>query len=194
MKRTTIGFDLAKRVFQLHSVDPDTGEISQQTLKRSQVLRHFAKRQPSVVAMEACGSAHYWARELAKLGHEVRLIAAQFVRPFVKGNKTDAADAQAIWEAAQRPGMRFVAVKSEEQQGTLAIHRVRETLVGQKTQLINALRAHLAEFGIPGRRQGFAADRRGRRPGGYAGSRPGPERSPGSRRLAARHGTPGRGP
>jgi transposase len=148
MKRTTIGFDLAKRVFQLHSVDPDTGEISQQTLKRSQVLRHFAKRQPSVVAMEACGSAHYWARELAKLGHEVQLIAAQFVRPFVKGNKTDAADAQAIWEAAQRPGMRFVAVKSEEQQAVLALHRLREQRVKTRGMLVNQLHGLMGEYGV----------------------------------------------
>lgn len=148
MKRTTIGFDLAKRVFQLHSVDPDTGEISQHTLKRGQVLRHFAKRQPSVVAMEACGSAHYWARELAKLGHEVRLIAAQFVRPFVKGNKTDAADAQAIWEAAQRPAMRFVAVKSEEQQAVLALHRLREQRVKMRGMLVNQLHGLMGEYGV----------------------------------------------
>jgi transposase len=148
MKRTTIGFDLAKRVFQLHSVDPDTGEIAQQTLKRSQVLRHFAKRPASVVAMEACGSAHYWARELAKLGHEVRLIAAQFVRPFVKGNKTDAADAQAIWEAAQRPAMRFVAVKSEEQQAVLALHRLREQRVKMRGMLVNQLHGLMGEYGV----------------------------------------------
>src|SRR5687767_10807439 len=128
MKRTTIGLDIAKRVFQLHSVDPNRGEITQQTLKLSQVLRRFANLPVSVVAMEACCSAHYWARELAKLGHEVRVIAAQFVRPFVKGNKTDAADAQAIWEAAQRPGMRFVAAKSEEQQAVLGLHRLRKPM------------------------------------------------------------------
>lgn len=148
MKRTTIGLDIAKRVFQLHSVDPNTGEITQQTLKRSQVLRRFANLPVSVVAMEACGSAHYWARELAKLGHEVRLIAAQFVRPFVKGNKTDAADAEAIWEAAQRPGMRFVAVKSEEQQAVLGLHRLREQRVKTRSMLVNQLHGVMGEYGM----------------------------------------------
>jgi transposase len=148
MKRTTIGLDIAKRVFQVHSVDPDTGEISQRRLKRNQVLKHFANRGVSVVAMEACGSAHYWARELTKLGHEVRLIAAQFVRPFVKGNKTDAADAQAIWEAAQRPGMRFVAVKSDEQQAVLALHRLREQRVKTRSMLVNQLHGLMGEYGV----------------------------------------------
>ena len=126
MKRTTVGLDLAKRVFQVHAVDPTTGEITRQTLKRSQVRKYFANRPEVLVAMEACGSSHYWGRELLKLGHEVRLIAAQFVRPFVKGNKTDAADAEAIWEAAQRPGMRFVALKSEEQQAVFEAHTTPE--------------------------------------------------------------------
>jgi len=148
MKRTTIGLDLAKRIFQVHSVDPDSGEISRQTLKRSQVLRHFANRAASVVAMEACGSSQYWARELLKLGHEVRLISAQFVRPFVKTNKTDAADAEAIWEAAQRPGMRFVALKSEEQQAVLGLHRIREQRVAMRSALVNQLHGLMAEFGI----------------------------------------------
>jgi transposase len=148
MKRTTIGFDLAKRVFQVHAVDPDTGEVTQLTLKRSQVLRYFVNRPVSVVAMEACGSAHYWARELSKLGHEVRLIAAQFVRPFVKGNKTDAADAEAIWEAAQRPRMRFVAVKSEEQQAVLALHRLREQRVKMRSMFVNQLHGLMGEYGL----------------------------------------------
>src|SRR5688572_14372339 len=148
MKRTTIGLDIAKRVFQLHSVDPNTGEITQQTLKRSQVLRRFANLPVSVVAMEACGSSHYWARELAKLGHEVRLIAAQFVRPFVKSNKTDAADAEAIWEACQRPRMRFVAVKSAEQQAVLSLHRIRQQLVKIRTMQAHQVRGLLYEFGV----------------------------------------------
>lgn len=148
MKRTTMGLDLAKRVFQVHAVDPDTGEIIQQTLKRSQVLTYFANRPESVVAMEACGSAHYWARELAKLGHEVRLIAAQFVRPFVQGNKTDAADAQGIWEAAQRPGMRFVAVKSAEQQAVLSLHRLRQQRVKMRSMLVNQLHGLMGEHGM----------------------------------------------
>ena len=110
-------------------------------------MEFFAQREPAVVAMEACGSAHYWARKLAGYGHEVRLIAAQFVRPFVKSNKTDAADAQAIWEAAQRPGMKFVAVKSEAQQSVLTLHRMREQLVKMRTMQVNQLRGLLYEFG-----------------------------------------------
>jgi transposase len=148
MKRTTIGLDLAKRVFQVHAVDCNTGEIERRTLKRSQVLKHFAKLPASVVAMEACGSAHYWARELVKLGHEVRLIAAQFVRPFVKTNKTDAADAEAIWEAAQRPGMRYVARKSEEQQAVLALHRLRQQRLKMRSMHVNQLHGLMAEYGL----------------------------------------------
>src|SRR6202047_1723298 len=148
MKRTTIGLDLAKRVFQVHSVDTDTGEIARASLKRSQVLKHFANLEPSVVAMEACGSGHYWARELVKLGHEVRLIAAQFVRPFVKTNKTDAADAEAIWEASQRPGMRFVALKSEEQQAVLSLHRMRAQIVKIRTMQAHQVRSLIYEFGV----------------------------------------------
>ena len=110
MKITIYGLDLAKRVMQLHWVDWDTGEIHRKQVKRGKLLEFFVNRDPGIIAMEACGSAHYWARELGKLGHEARLIAAQFVRPFVKTNKNDAADAAAIWEAVQRPDMRFVAV------------------------------------------------------------------------------------
>lgn len=157
MKVTTFGLDLAKRVFQLHWVDMETGEICRRKLKRDQVLEFFANRAPSVIAMEACGSAHYWARKLAGLGHEVRLIAAQFVRPFVKSNKTDAADARAIWEAAQRPEMKFVAVKSEGQQGVLLMHRMRAQLVKIRRMQINQLRGLLYEFGAdlpPGRQKG----------------------------------------
>jgi transposase len=148
MKRTTIGLDLAKRVFQVHAVEVDSGEIVRSQLKRGQVLKYFANLEPSVVAMEACGSGHYWARELVKLGHEVRLIAAQFVRPFVKSNKTDAADAEAIWEAAQRPGMRYVALKSEEQQAVLGLHRLRERRVKIRSMLVNQLHGLMAEFGV----------------------------------------------
>jgi transposase len=155
MKVTTFGFDLAKRVFQLHWVEMETGEICRRQLKRAQVAEFFAQRAPAVIAMEACGSAHDWARRLTQLGHEVRLIATQFVRPFVKNNKTDAADAQAIWEAAQRPGMRFVAIKSEGQQGVLMLHRMREQLVKMRTMQTNQLRGLLYEFGadLPQRRQ-----------------------------------------
>ena len=137
MKITTFGVDLAKRVFQLHWVDMETGEICRRQLKRGEVAEFFANRGPSVIVTEACGSAHYWARKFAGMGHEVRLIAGQFVRPFVKSNKTDAADAQAIWEAAQRPGLKFVAVKSEGQQGVLTLHRLREQLVKIRTMQCN---------------------------------------------------------
>lgn len=147
MEITTFGVDLAKRVFQLHWVDVETGEVRRKTLKRAQMAEFFAQRPPSLVAMEACGSAHYWARKLAGFGHEARLIAPQFVRPFVKSNKTDAADAQAIWEAVQRPEMRFVSVKSEAQQGVLSLHRMREQLVRIRTMQINQLRGLLYEFG-----------------------------------------------
>lgn len=159
MKVTTYGLDVAKRMFQLHWVDMETGEMCRRQLKRGEVAEFFANRAPAVVAMEACGSAHYWARKFAALGHEVRLIAAQFVRPFVKHNKTDAADAQAIWEAVQRPGMRFVAVKSEGQQAVLTLHRMRELLVKMRTMQINQLRGLLYEFGaeLPaGRQKGVA--------------------------------------
>lgn len=159
MKVTTFGLDLAKRVFQLHWVDMETGEICRQQLKRSEMAEFFSNRTPSVVVMEACGSAHYWARKLTALGHQAKLIAAQFVRPFVKTNKTDAADAQAIWEAAQRPGMKFVAVKSEGQQSVLTLHRMRELLVKMRTMQINQLRGLFYEFGadLPmGRQRGMA--------------------------------------
>ncbi|MBU2762481.1 IS110 family transposase, partial [Acidithiobacillus caldus] len=160
MKTTIFGLDLAKRVMQLHWVDGETGEIHRKQIKRGKLLEFFANRQPGLIAMEACGSAHYWARELGKLGHEVRLIAAQFVRPFVKTNKTDAADAAGIWEAVQRPGMRFVTVKSEEQQSVLTLHRMREQLVKIRTMQVNAIRGLLYEFGVDlplGREKGLQA-------------------------------------
>src|SRR3954463_15907953 len=143
-----IGLDLAKSVFQVHGVDAQGKVVVTKRLRRDAVLAFFANLAPCVVGMEACAGSHFWAREIARLGHTVRLMAPQYVKPYVKREKNDRADAEAICEAMQRPSMRFVAVKSEEQQSTLAIHRVRETLVAQKTQLINALRAHLAEFGI----------------------------------------------
>ena len=158
MEITTYGLDLAKSVMQLHWVDMETGEIHRKQLKRRRLLEFFANRQPGVVAMEACGSAHYWARELLKLGHEVRLIAAQFVRPFVKTNKNDAADAAAIWETVQRPDMRFVAVKTEEQQSVLALHRMRSQLIKVRTMQMNQIRGLLYEFGadLPqGRQRGL---------------------------------------
>ncbi|MDD2749696.1 IS110 family transposase [Acidithiobacillus thiooxidans] len=158
MQITTYGLDLAKKVMQLHWVDMETGEIHRKQMKRRALLEFFVNRQPGIVAMEACGSAHYWGRELRKLGHEVRLVAAQFVRPFVKTNKNDAADAAAIWETVQRPDMRFVAVKSEEQQSVLSLHRIREQLIKVRTMQVNQIRGLLYEFGadLPqGRQKGL---------------------------------------
>jgi transposase len=151
--------DLAKRVLQLHWVDMETGEVCRRQLKRQQVVEFYANRTPGIIAMEACGSSHYWGRKLTAMGYEVRLIAGQFVRPFVKSNKTDVADAQAIWEAAQRPGMKFVALKTEEQQSVLTLHRIRAQLVKMRTMQINQLRGLLYEFGadLPqGRQRGIA--------------------------------------
>jgi transposase len=148
MNITTYGLDLAKRVFQVHWVEPETGEVKRKVLRRGEVAAFFARRAPGMVAMESCGSAHYWGRVLSGLGHQVRLIAAQFVKPFVKTNKTDAADAEAIWEAAQRPGMRFVALKSEEQQAVLSLHRMRAQLVKIRTMQAFQVRSLLYEFGV----------------------------------------------
>lgn len=145
---TTIGLDLAKNVFQIHAADETGNPLLKKRLRRGQLFGFFAGLSPCLVGMEACGSAHYWARELQSLGHEVRLIAPQFVKPFVKTNKNDASDAEAICEAVQRPTMRFAPIKSCEQQSILMLHRSRELLVRQKTMLLNALRGHCGEFGI----------------------------------------------
>jgi transposase len=142
-----IGLDIAKSVFQLHTVDMNTGEIVNVQLKRAKVLEHFARRPPCLIGMEACGGAHHWARELKAQGHSVRLIHAKAVRAFVAGNKTDATDARAIWLAVQQPGTKFVGVKTLEQQATLVLHRQRELLMKMKVMQINALRGLLYEFG-----------------------------------------------
>ncbi len=147
---TIIGIDLAKHVFQLHGSTRDGRVTFRRKLSRSQLLSFLQKQSPCVVAMEACATAHYWGREIAKLGHQVRLIAPIYVKPFVKRQKNDAADAEAICEASSRPTMRFVKVKSTDQQMRSMLFRTRELLVGQRTQTINALRAHLAEFGVVG--------------------------------------------
>jgi transposase len=141
------GLDIAKHVFQMHTVDMGTGEISNIQLRRAAVVEHFANKPPCLIAIEACGGAHHWARELKKLGHTVRLIHAKAVRPFVAGNKTDATDARAIWLAVQQPGVKFVGVKSEQQQATLTLHRQRELLMKMRTMQTNALRGLLYEFG-----------------------------------------------
>ncbi|MEW9922523.1 IS110 family transposase [Marimonas sp. MJW-29] len=143
----TVGLDLAKNVFQVHGADSAGRAILRKKLRRGQVLEFFDQLPACVVAMEACGGAHYWGREIRKLGHQVRLIPPAYVKPFVKRQKNDAADAEAICEAAIRPTMRFVPVKSEETQGAAMVFRVRELLIRQRTQVINALRGHLAEFG-----------------------------------------------
>ena len=147
-KVTTVGLDLAKSVFQVHAADRDGRPVVRKKLRRGQVLVFFAGLSPCLIGLEACASAHYWARELQALGHEVRLIPPQYVKPFVKTNKNDASDAEAICEALIRPTMRFAAVKSVEQQSVLMLHRARELLVRQRTMLINALRGHCGEFGL----------------------------------------------
>lgn len=145
--RQVIGLDIAKNVFQLHSVDMATGEIINVQLKRAKVLEHFANRQPCLIGIEACGGAHHWARKLTAQGHRVRLIQAKAVRPFVAGNKTDASDARAIWLAIQQPGSKFVGMKTLAQQATLTLHRQRQMLMKIKIMQINALRGLLYEFG-----------------------------------------------
>lgn len=145
---TTIGIDLAKNVFQLHGVDADGVAILKRKLRRGQVPAFFDGLKPSLVGMEACAGAHFWARELAALGHEVRIMPPSYVKPYVKRGKTDQADAEAICEAVTRPTMRFVPVKSAERQAALLDHKTRDFLVRQRTQLVNTIRAHLSEFGI----------------------------------------------
>jgi transposase len=145
---STIGLDLAKNVFQAHGADASGGVVFRKKLRRGQVLEFFSAQPPCMVAMEACGGAHYWGREIGKFGHTVRLIAPAYVKPFVKRQKNDAADAEAICEAIQRPTIRFVAVKSERAQAAAVVFRARDVLVRQRTQIINSLRGHLAEFGL----------------------------------------------
>src|ERR1700726_2641190 len=148
MQINTIGLDIAKNVFQVHGIDAKEKVAVRKQLRRSQVIAFFAALPPCLIGMEACATAHYWARELTKLGHEVRLMPAKDVKAYVKRNKNDAADAEAICEAVRRPRMPFVRIKSAEQQGQLMQHRTRDLLMRQQTQVINALRAHLAELGI----------------------------------------------
>ena len=148
MQITIIGLDIAKNVFQVHGIDASEQVVVRKQLRRGQVLGFFKALPPCLVGMEACATAHYWARELTKLGHQVRLMPAKDVKAYVKRNKNDAADAGAICEAVQRPTMRFVPVKTAEQQSRLMLHRARDLLMRQRTQLINALRAHMAELGI----------------------------------------------
>jgi transposase len=148
MEITTIGLDLAKNVFQVHAVTGADEVVVRRALRRAQVLPFFSNLPSCLVGMEACGTSHHWARELARLGHEVRQMPPAYVKPYVKRGKTDAGDAEAICEAVGRPTMRFVAVKSVEQQAALSLHRTRDLLVRQRTQLVNMIRGLLAEFGI----------------------------------------------
>src|SRR3954467_2204705 len=148
MQITTIGLDIAKNVFQVHGIDAKEKVVVRKQLRRSQVIAFFKALPSCLIGMEACATAHCWAREFTKLGHEVRLMPAKDVKAYVKRNKNDAADAEAICEAIRRPTMRFVRIKSAEQQGQLMQHRTRDVLIRQRTQIINALRAHLAELGI----------------------------------------------
>lgn len=144
---STIGLDIAKHVFHAHGADAGGRMVFGQKIRRAKLLEFFAQQPRCVVALEACGGAHHWARQLTQQGHEVRLIPPAYVKPFVKRQKNDAADAEAICEAAQRPNMRFVAVKTEQQQASAMIFRTRDLLVRQRTQLVNALRGHLTEYG-----------------------------------------------
>ena len=145
---TTIGLDLAKSVFQVHAIDEAGSVMMRKRLRRSQVLAFFAKVPPCLVGLEACATAHHWARELIALGHEARLMPPNYVKAYVKRNKHDVADAEAICEAVRRPSMRFVPVKTAEQQSALMMHRARDLLIRQRTMLINALRGHPAGFGL----------------------------------------------
>src|SRR6266853_4427250 len=148
MHITTIGLDLAKHWFQIHGIDAAGKVVVRRRLRRAEVVEFFRRQGPCLVGMEACATAHHWARELIALGHEVKLMPPAYVKAYVKRNKNDAADAEAICEAVTRPSMRFVPVKDVDQQSVLMMHRARNLLVRQRTMLVNALRAHLAEFGV----------------------------------------------
>ena len=148
MDITIVGLDLAKNVFQVHGVDAAGDVIVRRRLRRAQVCGFFAGLGPCLIGMEACGTAHFWARELVALGHEVRIIPPSYVKAYVRRGKNDAADAAAICEAVSRPNMRFVPIKGEDQQAALMLHKARELLMRQQTMLVNALRGHMAEFGM----------------------------------------------
>jgi transposase len=148
MDITTIGIDIAKRIFQLHGIDKNGRVVLKKKLIRDQLLNYMANLSKCLLGIEACGGANYWGREITKLGHEVKLMAPQFVKPYVKTNKNDQADAEAICEAVSRPNMRFVPIKSIEQQDILSIHRVRQRLVKNRTALVNEIRGLLHEFGF----------------------------------------------
>jgi len=160
MKVNVVGVDIAKRVIQLHWFDAATGQSMSMQVKRGKFLEHFANREPSLVGMESCGGSQHWARELIKLGHEVKLMSARIVKAFVCGNKDDAADARAIWMAVQQPDVKAVVIKTEEQQAVLALHRMRQQLVKFRTAQVNNLRGLLTEYGevMPQGRRGMQRD------------------------------------
>jgi transposase len=147
MHATTYGLDVAKRVFQMHWVDVETGEIVNRRFGRDELIKFLSQRVAGRVALEACGSGHWWARKIRELGHEVVLMHAKFIRPFVQTNKTDAADARAIWTAVQQPGMRTVAVKSQDQQAMLSLHRMRALLIKFRTMQVNQLADYCTSLG-----------------------------------------------
>ncbi|GKS68393.1 transposase [Nitrosomonas sp. PY1] len=148
MKITTIGIDLAKEVFQVHGVDMYSKAVLRKQLRRSEMVRFFANLEPCLIGIEACGSSHHWARKLGEFGHTVRLMSPQFVKPYVKTNKHDMADAEAICEVVSRPNMRFVSIKNVEQQAILSVHRARQGFVKARTAQANQIRGLLSEFGI----------------------------------------------
>jgi len=148
MKITTVGIDLAKAVFQIHGVDEQSRAVLRKQLKRAEMAEFFANMEPCLIGMEACGSAHHWARKLEVYGHTVKLMAPQFVKPYVKTNKHDVADAEAICEAVSRPNMRFVPAKTVEQQAILSVHRARQGFVKARTAQANQIHGLLSEFGI----------------------------------------------
>src|SRR3978361_1868276 len=145
---TTIGLDLAKHVFQVHCIDALGQVMVRRQIRRGELLKFFEKQSPCLVGMEACGTSHHWAREIAALGHTVKMMPPAYVKPYVKRGKTDVADAEAICEAVTRPTMRFVPTKTVEQQSVLMLHKTRDLLIKQRTMLISALRSHLAELGV----------------------------------------------
>jgi transposase len=155
MQIATIGLDIAKSSFQVHGADACGKVVLRKRLRRGKLLEFFANLPRCRVGMEACGGAHYWARELTKLGHEVRLMPPQYVKPYVKTNKHDAADAEGCCEAVRRPTMRFVPVKNEMQQALLMLHRIRDRQIAERTGTINAIRGHMAEFGVVAARRGL---------------------------------------
>ncbi|EYS84807.1 XRE family transcriptional regulator, partial [Cupriavidus sp. SK-4] len=148
MNATTYGLDLAKSIFQLYWVDPETSETHSRRLSKTQLISFLSNRTPGKFVLEACGGAHWWARKFISLGHEAILLHPKYVRPFVRTNKTDAADARAIWTAAQQPGMRPIPVKTEAQQALLGLHRIRSELVDSRTRQVNQIRGLLGEYGL----------------------------------------------